>query len=151
MHDGAEGAGLCAHAAGFAFVRINVHLIIARMNGVESACVQAGFSQTEAAAVGHGIFMDRTVITRGRDDSNDIFGRFQRIGTLPHGKTDPSANDLTLFIYTAAVLGLGARAYFINDLFQVFGSQRIIPCKRGDFTDNVMFQVNDTFIICNHI
>ena len=73
LNDRAEGAGFCTLAAGLAFVRVDLHLGVARGDCSEAAGVETGFPEAETAAVRDSEVLDRAVVTGGWNDSDNIF------------------------------------------------------------------------------
>ena len=115
-----------------------MHAGVSGHDGAETAGVQARFSETKTADVRDHVFLDRTVVTGGRDDGHHIAGAAAHIRTQSHGQADPSADDLPLLVYTAAVLGLRTGDHFQYQPFAVVRRQPVFPCQAAYLTQNMM-------------
>ena len=151
MHDGAKGAGLRTLPAGFTFFGINVHLCGARMDRVKFTAVQTGFAQTETTAISHHIILDRAVIAGNWDHIHHIMRRIHDVWVLSHSQSDPCPNDLSLFKDAAAVLGLGARADTINQLFLKVLCNLSLPGSAAHLPENMMLQIDNALIIRDQV
>ena len=150
VDDRAEGAGLRAHSAGLAFIRVDLHLRVARGDRPEPARVEAGLAQAEPAAVRDHMVLDRAVVTGRRDDGNDIFCRFVYVRIHAHGQADPAADDLALFIDAAPVGRLRPGAHAVDKLLPLLVVQGAVPRHAADFPDYMVLEFNEAFIIRDH-
>ena len=103
MNNRAKWARLRALAAGFALVRVDLHLRVAGRNGIETARVETGLPEAETAAVRDRVVLDRAVVAGGGDDGDDIFRGVVDVGVEPHREPDTPADNLALLIDAAAV------------------------------------------------
>ena len=150
LNDRAKGAGFGTLAAGLAFVRIDLHLGVARGDCSEAAGVEAGFAEAETAAVCDSEVLDRTVIAGGRDDSDNIFCGVVDVGISTHCESDSAAYDLAFFVDAAAVGRFRSRTHIVDNPLALFVREIIVPCHAADFPDHVMFQFDEAFVIGDH-
>ena len=138
MHNGAVGTGFGTQAAGFAFDGVDAHAGIAGGNGIETAGIQAGLAEAEAADIRDQVFLDRAVIAGGGNDGDHIAGGTAGIRVLPQGEADAPPDNFALLIDSAAVIRLRARNDGVDQVLAVFGRQLILPGQAADFLQDLM-------------
>ena len=100
-------------AALLTLVRVDVRVFIAHINRAEITGILTRFSHTLAAVVRHHIGSDGTLLT-GRVDDLDHIGGILSNRALAFRQTYPLFDDLSLFINTAAELGLRSRKHLVG-------------------------------------
>ena len=70
--NGTVGAGLCTHSAFLTLHRINVCSLVRHRNRTEMTAVLAGLSQAKPTVIRYGVGGNRTLLTSGIDNLDDI-------------------------------------------------------------------------------
>ena len=151
MNDGAIGTGFGALTAGLAFVGFDAHLGVAGGDGAESAGIQAGLAQAEAADIRDEIILNGTIIAGGGDDGHHVLGRRTRFRAHTLGEANAAPDDLPLLIDTATVLWLWSRANLADNLFRLLLRQPILPRQAADLPQDKVLQFYDPFVVCDHV
>ena len=128
MSDGIVRAGCRTFTALTAFVRVNKRLIIAHRNGSEGTGALARLTHTFTAVVRNRIGGNRALLT-GRIDDLDHIIRVSSRRALAFRKTDPLSDYFSLFINTAAVMGLRSGNHFARKFVPFIIHQLILPCQ----------------------
>ena len=128
MSDGIVRAGCRTFTALTAFVRVDKRLIIAHRNGSEGTGALARLAHTFTAVVRNRIGGNRALLT-GRIDDLDHIIRVSSRRALAFRKTDPLSDYFSLFINTAAVMGLRSGNHFARKFVPFIIHQLILPCQ----------------------
>ena len=103
MRDGIVRTCLCTHTTLFTFIGINVGTLLSRADGTELTCIHTSLTKTVLTVVRYNITGNRTVLTCGRNNLNDI-SIVLRTRSFSLCQTNTLTDDLTLFIDAATEL-----------------------------------------------
>ena len=148
MGDGAVRTGLGTFSALLTLARVNVGPGIVHGDRAEITGILTRFSHTLAAVVRHHIGSDGTLLT-GRVDDLDHIGGILSNRALAFRQTYPLFDDLSLFINTAAELGLRSRKHLVGKFIPLL-LQSPLPGHLSHFIQHVMLYTQYRRVICHH-
>ena len=127
-----------------------MHTQLTGSDRVKPAGADARTAKEETAVIGYGKCRDRTFVTRGVDDLNNILRRVIDIHILIHRQMNTFPNDRPLLIDTAAIIGLRSRRDLHDDLFTLLVPDFTFPRRPADSPDYTMLQADYILIIIYH-